>query len=83
MAYNQEGQGPNQGKHVVTMFLHPHTAGVEQEPVWHCSATEGQVLQTYYGSGSEADFLECWLEVVDPPVVQSGELVGADLGSAA
>ena len=83
MAFNGEGQGPNQGKHVVTLFLHPHTAGLEQERVWRCRAAEGQVLQTYYGAGSEADFLECWLEVVDPPVVESGELVGADLGEAA
>jgi len=66
MAFNGEGQGPNQGKHVVTLFLHPHTAGLEQERVWRCRAAEGQVLQTYYGAGSEADFLECWLEVVEP-----------------
>jgi hypothetical protein len=45
------------------MFLHAITAGVEQENVWHCS---GEMLQTYYGVGPEADFLECWLEVIPP-----------------
>ena len=64
MAFNGEGQGPNQGKEVVTMFLHNKQAGMEQENVWHCRAMERNTLQTYYGAGSEADFLECWLEVI-------------------
>lgn len=66
MAFNGQGKGPNQGKIVTTVFLHAETAGIEQENVWHCKATEGQTLQTYYGAGPEADFLECWLEVVEP-----------------
>lgn len=66
MAFNGEGKGPNQGKTVVTMFMHAEKAGVEQENVWHCQATGGQTLQTYYGAGPEADFLECWLEVIEP-----------------
>lgn len=63
MAFNGEGKGPNQGKIVTTMHLHDEKAGAEQENVWHC---KGESLQTYYGVGSEADFLECWLEVVEP-----------------
>ena len=66
MAFNGEGKGPNQGKEVVTVFLHQEQAGAEQENVWHCRAAEGQTLQTYYGAGQEADFLECWLEVIEP-----------------
>lgn len=66
MAFNGEGQGPNQGKEVITVFLHDDKAGVEQENVWHCRAASGHVLQTYYGAGAEADFLECWLEVIEP-----------------
>lgn len=61
MAFNGEGKGPNQGKEVVTMFLHADKAGIEQENVWHC---KGDALMTYYGAGTEADFLECWLEVL-------------------
>lgn len=65
MAYNDEGKGPNIGKEVTTMFLHTKKAGMEQENVWHCRAKDGELLQTYFGVGNEADFLECWLEVVD------------------
>jgi hypothetical protein len=65
-AFNGEGKGPNQGKIVTTVFLHPERAGIEQENVWRCQATDGGVLQTYYGAGQAADFLECWLEVIDP-----------------
>jgi hypothetical protein len=66
MAFNGEGKGPNQGKEVTTVFLHPEQAGTEQENVWHCKAKDGESLQTYYGAGMEADFLECWLEVIEP-----------------
>ena len=76
--FNGEGTSPNQGKIVVTQYLHDEKAGVEQENVWHCRATEGQTLTTYYGAGSEADFLECWLEVEQadptPPKVTEREL---------
>jgi hypothetical protein len=65
-AFNGEGAGPNQGKTVVTVFLHKEQAGVELENVWHCKAKEGDTLITYYGAGTEADFLECWLEVIPP-----------------
>jgi hypothetical protein len=73
MAFNGEGKGPNQGKEVVTVFLHAEKAGIEQENVWHCRAKEGDTLQTFYGAGSEADFLECWLQVVDDLPAQSLE----------
>lgn len=63
-AFNGEGPSPNVGKTVVTKFLHKEQAGVEQENVWHCTSSE--VLQTYYGAGMAADFLECWLEVLPP-----------------
>lgn len=66
MAFNGEGKGLNQGKEVVTVFLHQEQAGAEQENVWHCRAAEGQTLQTYYGAGQEADFLECWLSKIEP-----------------
>lgn len=66
MAFNGEGKGPNQDKEVVTVFLHTERAGVEQENVWRCRAANGQVLQTYYGAGDTADFLECWLSVIPP-----------------
>ena len=66
MAFNGEGKGPNQDKEVVTVFLHAKQAGTELENVWHCRAAEGQTLQTYYGAGQEADFLECWLQVIEP-----------------
>lgn len=66
MAFNGEGHGPNIGKEVITVFLHPEQAGDEQENVWRCQAASGHVLQTYYGAGDSADFLECWLELVDP-----------------
>jgi hypothetical protein len=71
--FNGEGESPNAGKIVTTIFLHKEQAGIEQENVWRCS---GENLQTYYGVGSEADFLECWLEVIaSPPVpVKSNEL---------
>jgi hypothetical protein len=65
MAFNGEGRGPNQDKEVVTLFMHAEKAGNEQENVWRCRGKE--VLQTYYGAGPEADFLECWLEVIDDP----------------
>lgn len=65
MAYNDEGKGPNQGKTVTTVFLHAEKAGIEQEDVWHCRAEEGDSLQTYFGHGPEADFLACWLEVIE------------------
>lgn len=77
MAFNGEGKGKNQDKTVVTMFLHAEKAGIEQENVWHCRALEGQTIETYYGIGPEADFLECWLEVIDPdeqpPAVETKE----------
>ena len=69
---NGEGTSPNQGKVVVTRFLYKQKAGVEQENVWHCSSAE--VLQTYYGAGYEADFLECWLEVIPPEATPSKAL---------
>jgi hypothetical protein len=62
--FNGEGESPNKNKEVVTMFLHDLKAGIEQENVWHC---QGENIQTFYGVGSEADFLECWLEVIEPP----------------
>ena len=64
--FNGEGTSPNQGKIVVTMYLHDEKAGIEQENVWHCQATDGQTLVTYYGAGPEADFLECWLSAIEP-----------------
>jgi hypothetical protein len=67
-----EGQGPNIGKTVVTVYLHKEQAGIEQENVWHCSSKD--ILQTYYGAGYEADFLECWLEVIPPEVAPAKEL---------
>jgi len=69
MAFNGEGQGPNQGQEVTTIFLHSEAAGLEQEAVWHCKAKDGELLQTYYGAGTEADFLSCWLRVVEPDAV--------------
>ena len=58
---NGEGAGPNMGKTVTTMFLHQMQAA-DSVPVWHCS---GQGLQTYYGAGTEADFLNRWLQVIE------------------
>lgn len=66
MPYNNEGVSPNQGKKVITEYLHSELAGIEQEPVWHCKSTSSDLLFTYYGNGSHADFLECWLEVIEP-----------------
>lgn len=66
MAFNGEGQGPNIGKEVITVFLHPEQAGIQQENVWRCRAASGHVLQTYYGAGDSADFLEYWLQLIDP-----------------
>ena len=66
MAFNGEGKGPNIGKEVITVFLHPEQAGIQQENVWRCRAASGHVLQTYYGAGDSADFLECWLQLIDP-----------------
>jgi hypothetical protein len=68
MAFNGEGKGPNIGKVVTTMFMHINQAGMELENVWHC---RGENLQTYYGAGTEADFLECWLDVIEPPPVKA------------
>jgi hypothetical protein len=79
MAFNGEGKGPNQGKEVVTVFKHDQTAGVEQENVWRCRAKDGDTLQTYYGAGTEADFLECWLQVIDEQPVQTGKLTTTDV----
>lgn len=73
--FNGEGKSPNQDKVVVTVFLHQDRAGIEQENVWHCRAAEGGLLQTYYGVGNEADFLECWLEVIDPDAAPPKTLV--------
>ena len=61
---NFKRNSPNENKVVTTMFLHVEKAGIEQENVWHCSSAE--VLTTYHGAGHEADFLECWLEVIPP-----------------
>lgn len=72
--HNNEGQGPNMGKVVVTMHLHAERAGIEQENVWHCQATGEDILQTYYGAGREADFLECWLEVLPPETTPPKQL---------
>jgi hypothetical protein len=65
-AFNGEGKGPNQGKEVTTVFLHDSKAGLEQENVWRCQAKAGETLQTYYGAGPQADFLECWLQLAEP-----------------
>ncbi|MDP2263267.1 MAG: hypothetical protein Q8K24_08925 [Hydrogenophaga sp.] len=71
--FNGEGASPNHGKIVTTVFLHAEKAGIEQENVWRCQSSD--VLQTYYGAGHAADFLECWLEVqpedtVEPPALR-------------
>lgn len=68
---NGEGISPNQGKIVVTQYLHDTQAGVEQENVWHCCSDD--TLTTYYGAGAEADFLECWLQVLPPEPLKSKE----------
>lgn len=61
---NGEGDGPNMGKIVTTMFLHTQQAG-DSVPVWHC---RGDSLITYWGHlGTEADFLNRWLEVIQEP----------------
>lgn len=75
--YNGEGKSPNQDQVVVTMYLHAERAGIEQENVWHCQAEQG-TLQTYYGTGPEADFLECWLEVIPPEPVELRMLEAAN-----
>lgn len=70
---NGEGDGPNMGKEVVTIFLHQQQAA-DRVPVWRCS---GVGLQTYYGVGTQADFLNYWLQVIkeeEPPKVQTKEL---------
>lgn len=72
--FNGEGKSPNEGKKVTTMFLHEIQAGGEMENVWRCKAAEG-VIVTYYGAGTEADFLECWLEVEPPEEQTPKELV--------
>lgn len=81
MAFNGEGKGPNQGKEVVTVFLHPEQAGPEQENVWRCRAVKGETLQTYYSAGSEADFLECWLEVIDEPDAPQQTVTEQEIGA--
>jgi hypothetical protein len=48
------------------------------EIVWHCRSFDGSVLQTYYGAGTEADFLECWLEVC-PPEKQTPKILEKEL----
>jgi hypothetical protein len=68
---NGEGQSLNYGKVVTTQFLHHKKAGIEQENVWHCVSSD--VLTTYYGAGHEADFLECWLEVLPPEPLKTKE----------
>lgn len=68
------GAVSNMGKIVMTVFCHEEQAGMEKENVWHCRATGTDVLQTYYGAGTEADFLECWLEVVEPDVAPAKKL---------
>jgi len=73
-AFNGEGKGPNQGRKVVTMFLHDEKAGLEQENVWHCRTADKEPLHTYYGVGPEADFLECWLEVCPPDAEPPAQL---------
>ena len=65
MAFNNEGDSGVIGTIVETMFMHDQKAGIEQENVWHCKAVEGQI-KTYYGAGPEADFLECWLDLLPP-----------------
>jgi hypothetical protein len=70
--FNNEGESPNANKIVTTVFLHKEQAGVEKENVWHCSSAA--VLTTYYGAGHEADFLECWLEVIPPEIEPTREL---------
>jgi hypothetical protein len=68
MPFNGEGESPNKDKVVTTVFRHDELAGLEQEVVWRCC---GEGLQTYYGVGTHADFLECWLEVIEPPPVKA------------
>lgn len=63
--FNGEGVSPNQGMEVTTMFLHDIKAGIEQENVWHCRSKDGEMLQTYFGVVNEADFLECWLQIIE------------------
>jgi len=71
LAFNDEGKGPNIGRTVTTVFLHPEKAGIEQEDVWRCS---GESLVTYHGAlGNEADFLGCWLEVIEPDQTTDSE----------
>lgn len=76
--FNGEGKSPNEGKKVTTVFLHAEKAGIEQENVWHCRATGDDVLYTYFGAGTEADFLECWLEV-EPPEEQTPDQLVKEL----
>lgn len=69
MAFNGQGVGPNQGKEVTTVFMHVETAGFERENVWRCSAKAGDILLNTYGAGPQCDFLECWLEVIEPDAI--------------
>lgn len=76
---NGEGNGPNLGKIVLTQFLHPIRAGdaSDSRAVWRCNATGTDLLQTFYGVGTQCDFLAEWLEVLpeDPvePLVKETE----------
>jgi hypothetical protein len=76
MPFNDEGQSPNIGKEVTTLQLMGQ-AGIEQENVWRCQAKEGTSLITYHGGvGDQADFLACWLEVIEetePPKTTTTE----------
>lgn len=71
-----EGTSPNLGKIVHTMYLHQQQAA-DRMPVWHC---RGNGLQTFYGYGSEADFLNHWLEVIEElPTPPQAVLTGLEL----
>lgn len=69
---NGKGISPNHGKIVTTKFQHLNKAGIEQENVWRCTSSE--IITTYFGAGYEADFLECWLEVIPPEAPPPKEL---------
>lgn len=72
---NREGDSPNAGKIVTTVFKHEQLAGGTQT-VWRVRAAEGESLITYYGvTGPEVDALETWLELLPPetPPVKTRE----------
>jgi hypothetical protein len=80
MNHNNEGRGPNIGKEVITLHMQPEQVGVERENVWRCQAKEGQTLVTYHGGiGNQADFLECWLDVIEPTPAQKGMQTAEEL----